>query len=229
MKVVPARRKALTLALGMGAAALLAAAIRPARMPADAATPLESVFPRSLGTWRIDAGRDAFVRPADQQARVYGVYDQVLERIYVGPQDERVMLSVAYGSEQSPGLQVHRPEICYAGGGFDVSDLHRAALRLAGREVDVTRLHAKRPGRSEPITYWTVLGGRVVRDAGGFRWRQLSSSLRGHLLDGMLVRISSIDADPQHGWQVHERFAQALAAALEPAKQAQVIGRATAD
>lgn len=229
MSVSPTRRKALVLALSMGAAAVLATAAKPRRLPANAQAPavqLEALFPQSVGAWQVDAARDVFVRPADQQGKLYGIYDQVLERIYVGPDDERVMLSVAYGTEQSAGLQVHRPEICYAGGGFAVSDLHRTALRLADRDVDVTRLHAARPGRSEPITYWTVLGGQVVRDSGSFRLRQLSFGLRGHWLDGMLVRISSIDADPQHAYRVHERFAQALAGALDPARLAQVIGAA---
>jgi EpsI family protein len=225
-----ARRKALVLLAGMAGAAVLAEVGKPRRSEAEAAAlaiRLESVFPRAMGGWQVDATRDMFVRPADQQGKVYGFYDQVLERVYVGPEGEQVMLSIAYGAEQSASLQVHRPEICYAGGGFKVQGLHREAMALAGQSVSVTRLHATRPGRSEPITYWTVLGGEAVQDGGSFRLRQLAFGLRGHMLDGMLVRISSIDADAQHAYQVHERFAQALAAAIDPAMRPRVIGGAT--
>lgn len=229
MKLDAARRKALVMLTGMAGAAVLAEVAKPRRSAAEAAAlaiRLEDVFPRAMGGWQIDAARDMFVRPADQAGKVYGFYDQVLERVYLGPEGEQVMLSIAYGAEQSASLQLHRPEICYAGGGFKVQGLHRVALALAGQEVSATRLHATRPGRSEPITYWTVLGSEAVQDGGSFRLRQLAQGLRGHLLDGMLVRISSIDPDAQRAYGVHERFAQALAAAVEPAMRPRVIGRA---
>jgi EpsI family protein len=216
------RRKALVIAAGMGAAAVLAQLLKP--RSAASALRLEQLFPASVGPWQLDEQADVFVRPSDDRGRVYGVYDQVLERVYAGPGGARIMLSVAYGNAQSTGLQMHRPEICYAGGGFQVRDMHQATLQSAGRALPVTRLHAAKPGRSEPITYWTVLGGEVVKDGAGFRWRRLSSSLRGQLLDGMLVRISSIDPEPQRAYAMHEHFAQALLAAIEPGRQVHVAG-----
>lgn len=217
-----ARRKALAIAAGMGAAAALAHVLKPRSVASGLR--LEQLFPASVGAWQIDQQADVFVRPSDDRGRVYGVYDQVFERVYAGPDGARIMLSVAYGNAQSTGLQMHRPEICYAGGGFQVRGMHQATLRSAGRSLPVTRLHAAKPGRSEPITYWTVLGGEVVKDGSSFRWRRLSSSLRGRLLDGMLVRISSIDPDPKRAYAMHERFAQALLAAIEPSRQVHVAG-----
>jgi hypothetical protein len=32
------------------------------------------------------------------------------------------MLSIAYGTDQSTYLHVHRPEVCYAAGGFNVEN-----------------------------------------------------------------------------------------------------------
>ena len=229
MSAWSSRRKAMVLLAGMAGAAVLAEVGKPRRSAAQEAAlaiRLEDVFPRAIGDWQVDAARDMFVRPADQQGKVYGFYDQVLERVYLDPEGEQVMLSIAYGAEQSASLQLHRPEICYVGGGFKVKGLHNAALALAGQAVNVTRLHAMRPGRSEPITYWMVLGGESVRNGGSFRLRQLTHGLRGHLFDGMLVRISSIDPDAQRAYQVHERFARALAGAVEPGMRARVIGRA---
>jgi EpsI family protein len=219
------RRKALALGGGMGAAALAAWWMKPVADPdAAAAVSLEDVFPRRFGDWRADTGAEMFVRPSRQQGRHLGVYDQVLERTYVDADGDRVMLVVAQGSEQSAGLQLHRPEVCYPGNGFKIAQLQHVSLSVGGRMLPGTQVHAVMPMRSEPVTYWTVLGGEVVADGAAFRWRQLKFGLRRRLLDGMLVRLSSIDPDPRRAYALHARFANALAAALPPAVRAKVIG-----
>lgn len=224
--ISPARRKAFGLAAGMGAAALLAALGKPAAHD-DATTPrvnLDTMVPREFGDWRVDAATEAFVRPAKLQGVAFKVYDQVLERSFVNSRGERIMLSAAFGREQSAGLQMHRPEACYPGGGFKVEGLEAVQLTLAGQSVGATRLHAHMPGRSEPITYWMVLGDVVVTDATAFRLRQLSFSVRRQLLDGMLVRLSSIDLIPARAYALQSRFADEMARAMRPAERAKVIG-----
>jgi len=223
----PGRRRALAMASAMAAAAGLAWWGKPVRH-LDGGRPaprLESTFPTRIGDWQLDtAPVAALVRPADEAGRLYGIYDQLLERVYVGPGGERLMLSVAYGNEQSVGLQVHRPELCYPAGGFTVSGLRRTWLSLPGRALPVTRLLASRPGRSEPITYWTVLGDKAETDWTSFRWRQLSFGVRGQLLDGMLVRVSTLDHQPDRAWETHDRFVLALQQALAPADRSRVMG-----
>ena len=226
----PSRRKALWLAGGMGTAAVLASLGKPTRIddPSAPRIDLETLLPRAFGEWQLDAAAEAFVRPATQQAAAYRIYDQVLERAFVNAQGERAMLSAAFGPEQSAGLQMHRPEACYPGGGFEVEGLEPARLTLAGQAVAATRLHAHMPGRSEPMTYWMVLGDVVVTDATAFRLRQLSFALRRRLLDGMLVRVSSIDPVPARAYALQSRFADALARAMAPAERAKVFGSAGA-
>lgn len=219
------RRKALGLGAGMGAAALAAWWMKPVPDPQAGSGPtLEQMFPRRFGDWQADTGAEMFVRPAREQGRYLGIYDQVLERTYVDAQGRRVMLVAAQGSEQSAGLQLHRPEVCYPGNGFRVSGLQPAMLPVGGRTLPGTRLHAVMPGRSEPITYWTVLGGAVVGDGAEFRLRQLQFGLRRRLLDGMLVRLSSIEPDPQRAYALHLRFANDLAVALPAAYRSKILG-----
>lgn len=219
------RRKALGLGAGMGAAALAAWWMKPVPDPQAGSGPLlEQMFPRRFADWQADSGAEMFVRPAREEGRYLGIYDQVLERTYVDARGERVMLVAAQGSEQSAGLQLHRPEVCYPGNGFRVSGLQSVALPVGGHTLPGTRLHAVMPGRSEPITYWTVLGGEVVGGGAAFRWRQLQFGLRRRLLDGMLVRLSSIEPDPQRAYALHLRFANDLAAALSPAHRARILG-----
>lgn len=216
------------MALSMGATAALAVWARPSRTVADARgrEPLEGLFPVAAGAWRLDPHASGVVRPATEQGRVYGIYDQVLERVYVHADGRRVMLSVAYGAEQSVGLQMHRPEVCYPSGGFKVRDLRHTTMPVAGQPVPVTRLTASMPGRPEPITYWSILGDVAQTDAVAFRWRQITSGLRGQILDGMLVRVSSIDDDDARAFRTHADFADALARAMTPAHRLRVIGNA---
>ena len=225
-KLSPARRKALVLLAAMGGAGVLAAVAKPTRRLADERPPikLEAVFPDHFGAWQVAPVAGALVRPSDEAGRFYCIYDELLERIYLNSTGERVMLSVAYGTDQSVGLQVHRPEVCYPGNGFSVTRLERLDLPLAGRALRGTRMLAARPGRSEPITYWTVLGDVVENDNRAFRWRQIKSGLQGQILDGMLVRISSFDANPERGWAQQLAFAGELVAAVPDALRVRVIG-----
>jgi EpsI family protein len=221
----PTRRTALVLGAGMGAASLLAALGKP--RPADGNAPrldLDKLFPNEFGPWRIDPAMTAFVRPAAAQAKRFGIYDQVLERSFIGAGGQSIMLSVAYGGEQSAGMQLHRPEVCYQAGGFEVRGTHAAVMPLDARQVPVTRLRAELPGRPEPITYWTLLGGVVVADAGSFRLRRLSFAARRELVDGMLVRVSSIDPDAARAYAVHQAFAADMVRAMAPADRAKVVG-----
>jgi len=220
------RRKALVLGSGMGAAALAAWWMKPVPDPDAGNGPaLEQMFPRRFGDWQVDPGAEMFVRPSREQGKHLGIYDQVLERTYVDARGERVMLVAAQGNEQSAGLQLHRPEVCYPGAGFRVSAVQGVSLPIGGRALPGKQLHAERPGRPEPVTYWTVLGGEVVADDAGFRFRQLQFGLRRRLLDGMLVRLSSIEPDARRAYALHLRFANDLAAALKPADRPRILGR----
>ena len=221
----PTRRAALVVGASMGAASLLAAFGKPRLVESSGPRlDLDRLFPSRFGLWRVDEAMKAFVRPASVQAKRYRIYDQVLERSFLHESGQAVMLSVAYGSEQSAGLQLHRPEVCYQAGGFEVRDTHAAVLALDDRRLPVTRLHAELPGRPEPITYWTLLGGMVVADASSFRLRRLSFAARREVADGMLVRVSSIDPDAARAFELHQSFAQEMVRAMASADRAKVVG-----
>jgi EpsI family protein len=227
MTLDASRRKALVLFAAMGGTAALAVVAKPRHRIADdrAAVKLEAVFPERFGDWSVVPSAGALVRPADETGKLYGIYDQVLERVYLDRTGRAVMLSVAYGTEQSVGLQVHRPEVCYPGGGFKISRLERLSVPIGGQPLPVTRLLATHPGRTEPITYWTVLGDEVENDRRAFRWRQIASGLKGHILDGMLVRVSTLDTQPERAWDLQARFADDLVAAVPAALRERVVGK----
>lgn len=220
-------KKAWLLAFAMVFTAVLSLVFMPRAQPLAqerARMPLEQLFPVQFGVWHLDPAAAALIRPAFEQARQFQMYDQVLERTYMDEAGHRVMLSVAYGRQQSVGLQMHRPEVCYKAGGFKVQDVAQGELTLPGHALSVTRLLASMEGRPEPITYWRLLGDDIVRDETQFKLRQLSLGASGAIPDGMLVRVSSIDDDTASAYKVHEAFVQALAQGLNPAQRQRVLG-----
>lgn len=209
-------------------AAGLAHVARPQASPeanARALVPLEALFPQRVGAWQPDPVSVGFVRPAFEQAKQFQMYDQVLERVYVNPAGERIMLSVAYGRQQSVGLQVHRPEVCYKAGGFQVGPVTAGRIALPGHTLPVTRLVATMPDRQEPITYWRLLGDQVVADEVSFKLDQLKAGLRGRGIDdGLLVRVSSLGDDAEAAWRLQASFVQALDRAQDEAQRRRTTG-----
>jgi EpsI family protein len=134
------------------------------------------------------------------------------------------MLSAAYGGNQTDGLELHRPEVCYRYSGFAVRGARPDEVSIGNMALPVNRLIAELPGRPEAITYWTTLAGELVRDANIFRLLTLSYSVQRLIVDGMLVRVSTIDPLPVRAYSVHDRFIAALVGALSPAGRAIVIG-----
>lgn len=196
---------------------------------ARALVPLEALFPQHVGEWQPDPVAVGFVRPAFEQAKRFQMYDQVLERVYVNPAGERIMLSVAYGRQQSVGLQVHRPEVCYKAGGFEVGAVQSGQIDLPGHALPVTRLVATMPERQEPITYWRLLGDKVVANEAAFKLDQIAAGLRGRGIDdGLLVRVSSLGADAEAAWRLQAHFVRELDRAQDDAQRRRTTGtRAT--
>ena len=98
-------------------------------------------------------------------------------------------------------------------------------LQLPDHPLRVRKLLAKLGGRNEPITYWITVGERVALSGPEQKLAQLSYSTRGIVPDGMLVRVSSIDADAQRAYGVQGEFVSEMASAIRPDLRPQVIGR----
>jgi EpsI family protein len=226
--VIGARRKAMVVAGCMAATAVLAQLARP-RPVADGEVPdphLDALVPSAFGSWTVDPLSRSFVRPTNEQGKVLGVYDRLFEQTFVDSRGYRIMLSMAYLARafQGSSLQVHRPEICYRYSGYQVGESSVGEFRLDDRVIPVVRLQAQLPGRPEPITYWILTGREVIGEHGQMRKRRILAALRREWLDGMLVRISSIDPDTERAYRIQQEFAQAFAQALPPASRARVFG-----
>ena len=187
---------------------------------------LEALIPRAFGEWKID---DDALEPISAEVpgddRAGRIYSQVLNRTYVDDSGRQVMLTLAYGGEQSDALAVHRPEVCYSAQGFKVTIPYDHVIHVADRELEVRVLAAQLGARFEPITYWFVIGDRVATGRMQRKIEQLKYGLTGSIPDGMLVRVSSIEKDTAKAFQLHERFVNDLVGALDADGKTRLIGR----
>ncbi len=135
------RRKAVVVLLAMSGAAALAKVGVPTKKIADQwETDLEKMFPTRFGDWQVDRSMPVILPAPDVQASLDRIYNQVLPRTYVNMRTGyRVMLSVAYGGDQSDGMSAHLPEVCYPSQGFELTGQRKVTLILDGRVVPAQR------------------------------------------------------------------------------------------
>ena len=221
------RRRAFAAALVMCAGSALALVARPTAKIADRGPKivLETLIPAQFADWRVDTSMPVVLPSPDTQAVIDRIYNQTLARTYVNNEGQRIMLSVAYGGDQSDNMAVHKPEVCYPAQGFEVLSSNDGELQLAGRKVPVRHLLTRLGARVEPITYWITVGDRVP-GVSGIRQKivQLGYGLRGAIPDGMLVRVSSIDRQTAAAYELQARFLEQLSDALPEDARNRVVG-----
>ena len=220
-------RHLLIAALLMFAGAGLALAMKPTQKIADTREKpvLDTMVPQAIGEWKVDPTIIPIIPSPDVQALLDKLYNQVLARTYVNPAGRRIMLSIAYGGDQSDSMQVHQPEVCYTAQGFEVFDAVAGTVLTQYGELSVRRLIALQGNRNEPITYWVVVGDKATLPGLKQKFAQLRYGLTGKVPDGFLVRISSIDHDRQAAYQLQEEFIKSMLDAMSEKDRARISGR----
>lgn len=220
--------KHLIIGLFMFAAAGMALALKPTHKIADSQPKidLKVLIPRTFGDWKIDETIVPLLADPELQAKLDKIYNQTLTRTYINSRGERIMLSIAYGGDQSDSMAVHKPEVCYPAQGFQILKSVTGTFSTGTRDIPVKRLVATQGQRIEPITYWTTIGDKVAISS-GLKWKldQLKYGLTGKIPDGLLFRISSIQADENAAYRAQDDFSRELLAALTPEGKERIIGR----
>lgn len=224
--MTPLARAGIVLAVLMAAASVFAVVLRPTHKLADAGpkVDLETMIPKRFADWRIDDTIIPVLPSPDVQAKLDKIYNQVLARTYIDGRGQRIMLSIAYGGDQSDAMQVHLPEVCYAAQGFDVGQASLGRLATSYGVIPVKRLVATLNNRIEPITYWITIGNEVVNAGYQRKLAQLKHGITGNVPDGLLVRASSIDRDNEAAYELQQRFLRELLSAMSPADRARIAG-----
>lgn len=183
---------------------------------------LDQQVPARFGDWVEDTTLLPILPNPEVQQKLDALYSSTLARTYRNTAGERVMLSIAYGSDQgSEATAVHRPEFCYSAQGFKVNDLGDTIETIGPRQITMRRLLAVLGNRREPITYWVTLDETATLPGISRKYEQIRYGLRGQIPDGLLFRVSSIHSDEAESFRLQSKFLNDLAASMNP----QIVSR----
>ncbi len=218
--------KHLIIGLCMFVTAGMALALRPTHKIADSEPQidLEIMIPKQFDDWKIDETITPLIANPEQQAVINKIYNQTLTRTYINSHGDRVMLSIAYGGNQTDDMAVHKPEICYPAQGFQILKNATGMFSTGEGTIPVKRLVATQGQRIEPITYWRTVGDAVEINALKWKLQQLKYGLTGKIPDGLLFRVSSIQADEAKAYQAQDTFTRDLLRAMSPSGRQRIIG-----
>lgn len=208
-------------------ASYLGYALRPVELMSlkDDKFNLEKEIPVSFRSWQLDNTIMPVKIDPEMQANIDKTYDQVLTRTYKNKEGDSVMLSIAYGKKQSKSLQVHKPETCYSAQGFFVKSLGNHYVKIASRDLKIRKLIATRGQRIEPISYWIRVGDSL--EFGGINQtiKRIKLGLTGVIVDGLLFRISTMDSDIEHSFNVQNEFINDLLLSVTPESKEFLLGK----
>lgn len=185
---------------------------------------LDTMIPTSFGDWHVDTSLVPVTVDPETQARLDSIYNQTLSRTYINGDGVRVMLSIAYGGDQSDNMGVHYPETCYTAQGFEVKHSAAGDVATPYGAIPVKRLYAVAGARNEPITYWITIGNRAAHPGVEQRMTRLRYGLTGMVADGMLVRVSTIGSDEPAAYGVQTQFINAMLGSLDERARTRLIG-----
>lgn len=187
---------------------------------------LEEMIPKEFSGWKIDETVVPLEVSPERVALLNKLYNQTLSRTYKNESGEMVMLSIAYGGDQSDAMQVHKPEACYVAQGFQIESVEMDNLDTGYGLIPVKRLFAKMGQRHEPITYWITIGDTVAVNSLKWKLQQLKYGLTGNVPDGLLFRISSL-GQKENAYSLQNDFTQLLMKSVSPEDRKRLIGSTT--
>ena len=216
----------LLIGLSMLAAATLTLALTPRLKVAEQGPKisLEAMIPKQFGEWKLNETIAPIIFSSDVQAKLDKIYNQLLVRTYINSKGELIMLTIAYGGDQSYSTQVHTPEGCYVAQGFQIGELSKGFIDASGAKLPVMRLVATQGPRIEPITYWVMIGDSAVQGSMEQNFARWKYGLTGEIPFGILIRVSTISANESQSYRIEEQFVRDMLAAVPVQYRKVLIG-----
>lgn len=214
------------LMLLMIAASVIAYTARPTHKIAadDAKFRLESIIPHQFGDWYELPEQSLEIINPQQEETKERIYSQTLARTFINKKGEAIMLSIAYGEDQSDANQLHHPEVCYPAQGFQVLVDKPATIKTPFGNIPAQHLYTTIGKRAEPLTYWTLLGHKIVRGGTQSKLEQLKYGFKGLIPDGLLFRVSNLSSNQAYSYALHEQFINQLLASIDESARERLIG-----
>jgi EpsI family protein len=187
----------------------------------------EQITPKQFGDWvEITGAAGSTIVNPEQQYAINNLYTQTVTRIYEQrTSGRRIMLSLAYGDNQTFSKQLHRPEACYSSQGFKIENLHEDKLQAINRSIIVNRMRATIGSRLEYVTYWIRIGDGIISGPPtALNIARLQMSLKGYITDGLLFRVSEVGDDETLSNALQDQFIRDFLQALTPVRRAMMVG-----
>lgn len=187
----------------------------------------EQITPKQFGDWvEITEAAGSRIVDPEQQYAINNLYTQTVSRIYEQrASGRRIMLSLAYGDNQTFSKQLHRPEACYSSQGFKIENLHEDKLQAIDKAIPINRMKAIIGSRLEYVTYWIRIGDGIISGPPtALNVARLQMSLKGYITDGLLFRVSEVGDDEALSNTLQDQFIRDFLQALSQTQQAMMVG-----
>jgi EpsI family protein len=218
-------RKACYVTVLMLIAVIIAHILKPSIYTSDERPNFDDFLPREFGEWHMDERAFYEIINPKLKETLDRVYTQTVTRTYIHKSGRRIMLSIAYGADQSRDNRVHRPEVCYPAQGFSITEQKKGSIVIDKNiELPVMRLVATYGSRLEPITYWIRFGNVLVRGSVEQAFARIAFGLKGFIPDGLLFRTSEINQNSKSSYALQDEFIRELLQSLKPEAKIILIG-----
>lgn len=212
----------------MAGAVVLAETLRPTQYWADhtGEPDYEKIIPKQFGVWQeVPYAGSRVVNPVQEES-LRRIYSQTFSRTFVHtPTGRGIMLSIAYGRDQTNDTQLHTPDQCYPSQGFRVDKRSDVNVHTDFGDLKVVRLNTTLGSdRHEPLTYFIRVGDAVARGSKERNVERIKLAMRGYLVDGTLIRVSEVTRrdDP---FVLQDQFINDLLQALPAQQRGYLIGK----
>lgn len=188
---------------------------------------LEKVVPENFGAWELSRfGANVVVNPQQEEA-LRTIYTSTLARAYIHKITGRqIMLSVAYGNDQTRDTQLHPPEACYRSQGFRVDELFPQEITAAGRQLPAMRMETVLGTRREFVSYFIRVGDQLGRGSLERNLVRMRYAAKGYIVDGLLFRVSEVSrGTAKNSYALQDEFIRDLLAELPADSLKHLLGQ----
>lgn len=182
---------------------------------------LDDLIPRTIGRWNYLTASGLVVPPDDALEKL--IYAQVLTRMYTDGANPPIMLLIAQNGSQTGFLQIHRPEVCYTAGGYQISAVTPHPIHVDGKIVPANRMDATAGGPTEHIVYWTRVGDEIPPNWRDQKLAVAEQNFKGVIPDAILVRISTVNNDAAAALASIDQFVGAMLQSIPANKRSVLI------
>jgi EpsI family protein len=227
----PMRLKPLKLILAVGimfGAVLVGLGLKPDHYWAEytGVPNYEKVIPQKFGDWEaLPNLQNRVVNPVQEES-LKRIYSETFARTYVHkPTGRGIMLSIAYGKDQTNDTQLHTPEQCYPSQGFKVVERSDNDINTPFGVIKAVRLITTMGAeRREPLTFFVRVGDEVTRGSRERNLARIHLAVRGYLADGTLVRVSEVTR-LEAPFDLQNQFLSDLLKATSPQDRRYLVGQ----